>query len=204
MAECSNGSTDAGHSLIHLWLARHITDLADLAVVLPIWLVLTAGLALAGWRRAAAAWLAVIAAALGITLLIKLVLLATDVLAWADIRSPSGHTVSATLLEGGLFGLATAARTRPLWQGVGAALLAGLIVGISRVMLDNHTVGEVALALPIGLLGAAALLKLQGRPPPGLRLTPILLTALLATAALYGGHSRAEYIIARLAGAVPP
>ena len=172
--------------------------------MLPIWLVLTMGLAVAGWRRAAAAWLGVIAAALGLMLLIKLALLATDALAWADIRSPSGHTVSAALLGGGLFGLATAARTRPLWHGVCVAVLAGLLVGASRVIVGDHTVGEVALALPVGVLGAAALLKLQGRPPPGMRMGPILLTASLTAAASYGAHLKAEEIIARLAGAAPP
>ena len=35
------------------WLAQRATDAVDLAVVLPIWLIL----ALAGWWRAAAAWL---------------------------------------------------------------------------------------------------------------------------------------------------
>ncbi len=195
---------NVGDLLIYLWLAQQVTDLADLAVVLPIWLVMAIGLACAGWRQATVAWLGVIAAALGLMLLIKLALLATDALGWIDIRSPSGHTVSAALLGGGLFGLATAARARPRWQGVCVALFAGLAVGVSRIILGDHTVGEVMLALPIGLCGAAALLKLQGRPPNGIRIGPILLSALLAAVALYGAHLKAEEIIARLAGTVPP
>lgn len=190
--------------MMNPWLAQRVTDLVDLAVVLPLWFILVAGLALAGWFRASMAWLGVTTAVLGLMLAIKLLLLATDALAWADIRSPSGHAVSAMLFGGGLFGLATAGRAYPPWAGLCAALLAGLLVGASRVALGDHTMAEVILVLPIGMVGAAALLGLQGRLPPGSRVGPVLLATSLAAVTLYGTHLRAEEVIARLAGTVPP
>lgn len=182
------------------WLIQGVTDVADLAVVLPAWLILVAGLAVAGWHQAAKAWFGVTAAVLGVMLLLKLMLLGTGALAWAGIRSPSGHTASAALLGGGLLGLATAGRAPlPGWVGACAAALAGLLIGTGKILLGDHTPGEVALALPVGVLGGTALMQWQGRRPRGIRIAPVLAVAALTVAMLFGTHLQAESAIQRVA-----
>ena len=48
-----------------------ITDFADGGVVLPVWLTLTAGLFLVGWRRGAVAWLLVMGGVMAAMVLMK-------------------------------------------------------------------------------------------------------------------------------------
>ena len=179
------------------WLLQSVSDIADLAVVLPIWIVVVAGLLLGRWRRAAMAWFRVIAAVLGLMLLLKLILLGSGTLNWAGIRSPSGHTMSAALLGGGLFGLLTSGRPYPVWMSACVAAAVGAGVGATRVALGVHSVSEVALGLVIGTLGAATLVHLQGPRPHGVRVGPVLLLAASLSVALHGFHLRAEHVISQ-------
>ena len=161
------------------------------------------GLALGGWSRAAVAWLTVVAAVLGTTLLLKLALIGTGALAWAGIYSPSGHTVVTALLAGGVAGLVTADRPAAAWVAGCAAAGAGLAMGLVRVALGSHSPGEVLVVLPLGILGAAALVRLQGRRPPGVRLWPALLLGTVVIVTMCGAHLQAETAIARLVGVSP-
>ncbi|MDE2007851.1 MAG: PA-phosphatase, partial [Rhodospirillales bacterium] len=80
-----------------------LTDFADQAVVLPLWLAIGAVLALSGWRRGAAAWLIAVGATLAAVGIGKLAGISCGP-PW--LRSPSGHTAAAGVVAGGLAVLA--------------------------------------------------------------------------------------------------
>ena len=147
-----------------------ITDFADQAVLLPLVATVTLVLLLQRRWRLAGAWATAIVCVLGTLLVLKL---ATFACGWRvpllgpggiDLRSPSGHTGAAAVTFGGLAGLA-AARSRfgVRMAVVIAAAAAGLVIGITRVLLGAHSVAEVVLAFGIGMAGAGLFAWLAGR-----------------------------------------
>ena len=174
-----------------------LTDFADLAVLLPVWALAGLGLAVMGWRRAALAWGCVVPSVLGGMLLAKLAVtaLAGPLTVLLHLRSPSGHTAAAAMVYGGLAGLLLC-RTRRQ-----ALLIAGgvaFVIGLSRLALGVHSLMDVLVAAPAGVLGVDVLLRLAGPAPARLRFRPAVLgTLLIAVLALHGTHLHAEYQIRR-------
>ncbi len=171
-----------------------LTDFADQAVILP--LSLAVALLLAGhfWWRGAAAWVVCVGSTLALIGLGKLLLAACGPIDIADVlRSPSGHTGAATVVYGGVCGLAWRCLRPTQWLApiITSLLIAGLI-GISRVVLHTHSWAEVVVGGAVGLAGVWALLSLAGRPPPRLRLVRLVAVAALVAGLLHGTHLRAE------------
>lgn len=165
-----------------------LTDLSDQAVVLPLIAVIVASLAIQGWSRGAAAWLAATAATFGLTLILKLIFLGCGgFLGITSIHSPSGHTASAALICGGM--LARFIPSVPLT--LVAATLGAVVIGYTRVVLGFHSVDETALGGAIGIAGAAALCVMAG-PPPRMRTLPLGLVIIAAVVALHGKRLPAE------------
>jgi hypothetical protein len=157
---------------------RYLTDFADQAVVLPLVVAVAVALAAQGWRRGAAVWLFTVGATFATTLAAKLAFLScAPLFGPLDIHSPSGHTAAATVVAGGL----AVMLTRRQASIIPAALLAGAVIGVSRVALGAHSLPEVCIGAAIGLLGAATLMRLAGPPPP---LRPLLLLGVIAAVAL--------------------
>ena len=161
---------------------QFLTDFADLAMALPLALCVAAWLALSGWRRGAALWLAVLGGLLATMLVLKLAVLGCgpdDV----GLASPSGHTATATFLYGGMAALAL----RPRLPGVFAlGLAAAVLFGASRVALHVHSVADVLAGGAAGLL--ALLLFVWVARAPDARLRPVfLLGACLPVALLLHG-----------------
>jgi hypothetical protein len=77
-----------------------------------------------------------------------------------------------------------------------AALLAAFTIGLSRLVLGEHSLPEVVIGAVLGLTGAAALAHLAGRPPRA-RPVPILAVALVLAMLLHGLHMPAEAAIWR-------
>ena len=168
-----------------------ITNFADQAVILPLVLVVAIALATQGWMRGALVWLAVVFATFGVILALKLVCLAcAPYYGLAELRSPSGHVAAATVVAGGLAALLTRRRITIL----PAAVLAALVIGVSRLVLGAHSAPEVALGAAIGLAGAAALITLAG-PPPTLKPGRLILVVLLVAILFHGLHLPAEAAI---------
>ena len=168
-----------------------LTDFADQAVMLPLVLAVAIALAVQGWRRGAAVWLVVVFATFSLMLFLKLAFLACSPLFGpADLRSPSGHVAAATVVAGGLATLLTRRRISIL----PIAALAGLVIGVSRLVLGMHSLPEVALGALVGLAGAAALLALAGSPPT-LRPGRLVAVVLIVGALFHGLHLPAEAAI---------
>src|SRR6266581_2995082 len=126
-----------------------LTDLGDLAVLLPL-----AGLVLL-WlltlkpRSAAAWWLTAIVLCVGLTGLSKVYFFACP--PGRDLVSPSGHTSFGMLVYGAIAMIVAAEGSnwlRGATLGAGTALIAG-IAG-SRLILGAHSLAEIALGMAIG------------------------------------------------------
>lgn len=169
----------------------YLTDFADQAVILPLVLTVAVVLAVQGWRRGALIWLIVVASTSFATLLFKLMFLACSPLFGPmDVHSPSGHVAAATVVSGGLAALLFRQRASIL----PVALLAAVVIGVSRLVLGMHSLPEVVVGALIGLAGAAALLRLAG-PPPRLRIAPLIAVIVVVAGLFHGLHLPAEAAI---------
>jgi hydrogenase/urease accessory protein HupE len=107
-----------------------------------------------------------------------------------DVRSPSGHVAAATVVAGGLAAMLSHRRASIL----PAALLAAIVIGMSRLVLGAHSLPEVIIGALIGLAGAAALLRFAGTPPR-LRTAPLVAVIVVVAAVFHGLHLPAEAAI---------
>ena len=170
---------------------RYLTDFADQAVILPLVLATAVALAAQGWRRGAFVWLVVVAATFLAMLTLKLVFLSCSPLFEPmDVHSPSGHVAAATVVAGGLAGMLSRRRA-PILP---AALLAAIVIGISRLVLGAHSLPEVILGALIGLTGAAVLQRFAGTPPR-LKIAPLIAVIVTVAAVFHGLHLPAEAAI---------
>jgi membrane-associated phospholipid phosphatase len=183
-----------------------VTDFADQAVVLPVALAIACVLAAAGWWRGLVAWLIGIGGTIAAMATLKVVFMACGHLVpEVGLRSPSGHTASATVLGAGLAALLErkVGRSGTL-IAVAAAVGAAVLIGFSRLHLHMHSVPEVIAGGLVGLAGGIALVRLAGPPPPSLRRAPVITTVVLIVVLLHGRHLGAESWIHRAALYVGP
>jgi len=175
--------------------ATFVTNFADQAVLLPASVAVGICFGLSGWRRGALAWTGVIACTWIIILLLKLACLACGPLIVEGLRSPSGHTAGAATAIGGFLGLIVR-RSGGDWRWT-IPISAGLavVIGLSRLVLHVHTGLDVAVAGVVGVVGASALVMLTGRPPAGLRLSPVISILAVMILLLHGSQMPAEAAI---------
>jgi membrane-associated phospholipid phosphatase len=170
---------------------RYLTDFADQAVIIPIVLAVAVALAVQGWRRGALVWLLIVAGTFFATLTFKLMFLTcSSLFGPIDVHSPSGHVAAATVVSGGLAALLTRRRASIL----PVAVLAAIVIGVSRLVLGAHSLPEVVVGALIGLAGAGALLCLAG-PPPRLQIAPLFAVIVVVAALFHGLHLPAEAAI---------
>jgi membrane-associated phospholipid phosphatase len=165
-----------------------LTDFADQAVMVPLMLAVAITLLAQGWRRGAAAWLAVVCATFGVTLGLKLLFIpCSDALDIPTLHTPSGHVAAATVVVGGL---------AVLLLGRGPAVLVALataaLIGTTRLVLGEHTGLEVAVGAIVGLAGVAALIRLAGARPATVDVRRVVLIAVLVAVVFHGLHMPAE------------
>jgi hypothetical protein len=145
-----------------------VTNLGDLAVLLPASLGLVAFLAWIGSREDAAAFATASAVCLLAALLAKLAFAACGArYSLIGVESPSGHSAFGATFYGCLAVLFGAGRTlsrRLALYGVAAALI--LLIGASRVALDAHTAPEVVVGLFIGAMTVGLFRALRVDPEP--------------------------------------
>ncbi len=185
---------------------KFLTDFADQAVVPPLAVVISITLLLLGWWRGAIGWILAVPATLA-TLATLATVLSLKIIYYAchaelpdlGIRSPSGHTASATVVYGGLLALfgrpGVGRRARHLLLIALAALLLALLFGFSRVDLGVHTVPDVLVGGAVGIIGAILFVMLAGQPPDGFRRGVLGAVALLC----HGRELHAEEIIRQVA-----
>jgi membrane-associated phospholipid phosphatase len=183
-----------------------LTDFADQAVVLPVAVAIAVVLAMAGWWRGLLAWLIGVGGTIAAMALLKMVFIACGHLVpEVALRSPSGHTASATVLGAGL----AVVLERRVGRGgavvaVAAALGGAVLIGFSRLHLHMHSVPEVIAGGLVGLAGGIALVRLAGPPPPSLKRGPVIALVVVVVILLHGQHLGAESWIHRAALYVGP
>lgn len=130
----------------------HVTQLGNSALLQPAAVLLALWLMGTRQSRLALAWLLCFGAAVLLVLASKLAFLGWGVgLPAIDFTGISGHsTVSTAVFTMGAW-LSVADRPAPVrWWAIGAGLLVGLVVSISRVVLDAHSVSEVVAGFALG------------------------------------------------------
>jgi membrane-associated phospholipid phosphatase len=174
-------------------LLSFITDFADSGTMIPIAIAVVMLLVAFGEFRKALLWCLIVGAVLSIVVVLKLTFAeCTPPSPLAAIHSPSGHTVSAVLIYGGLPALLGLG----LLSTLALSLLIGAVIGASRVLLHNHSIPEVIIGAGLGLVGTALLAKFW-RPAKRHGNHPKLIAlAMLALALiLHGTHWRTEQVI---------
>jgi membrane-associated phospholipid phosphatase len=179
-------------------MLRFITDFADQAVVLPLAVAVALAWVVAGWRRAAVAWVLAVVGVLSVMAIGKMAAAACgpfDIL--PGLRSPSGHTASAAVVYGGLLALLlpVAWERSQAWRVMAAAVLAGLaalVFGGTRLLLHVHTRSDVLVGGLVGIAGALVLARLAGPRPAAVRLAVPVGVALVTVLLFHGGHLHAE------------
>lgn len=175
-----------------------VTDFGDTAVTLPLAALTLAFLLLSGWQRAALS-LAIALAACGIAIgLTKLALESCGTpLLHTEITNPSGHAAVSTTVYGSLAmlfaGNVTAERR---WIPIATAALLLIAIALSRVILDAHSLIEVALGLAIGL-GALVLFhrSVAAGPTVAIRGLWLALGAVAVIALMHGARWPIEDIV---------
>ena len=179
-----------------------LTNFGDLAVLLPITIVVFVWLYYLPAGRDAAWWAMAAALCMGGTALLKILFVMCPPA--SELQSPSGHTSLSTLVYGALFMLI--AMTVEGWLryaaiGVGAALV--LVIALSRIALHTHTMLETGLGLAIGI-GALALFAsvFHASPQTRTRLRPLLLSVAVLLVLLHGHQLHAEDLLRAIGGYV--
>jgi membrane-associated phospholipid phosphatase len=175
-----------------------VTDFGDTAVTLPLAALTVIFLLISGWPRAAAVFALSL---VGCGIAIGLVKLALEScgrpLLHTDITNPSGHAALSTAVYGSLavlFGCSVSPERRWI-PAVGAAILIGAIA-VSRVVLDNHSVAEVAIGFLIGLAALALFYRaMTAGPAIALRGAWLAIAAVVLIATMHGSRWPIEEVV---------
>jgi membrane-associated phospholipid phosphatase len=175
-----------------------LTDLADLAVVLPLAITILFWLLAMRSPRAAVWWLIAVAICIGGTALLKIYFFSCPLV--TELRSPSGHTSLGTLVYGTLI-LFTAGETEKWrrWAVIAIGALFILSIAVTRVLLHAHTMAEVVLGLFIGSVALIIFTQAYLRHRPVQRwFSPLFLVVAIIIFALHGHELRAEEFLHRI------
>ena len=183
-----------------LQFVKDLTNLGDLAVLLPVAIATFAWLMATQTWRPAASWALALGICVGGTGLLKILFFICP--PSASLHSPSGHTSLSTLVYGGLtLLLATRAAA---WQRIGAMAAGGALVAsiaASRIVLSSHTYLETVTGLGIGGLALAlfgGIYLSGGRRDVSLR--PLLLSVAILIVLLHGQQLHAEDLFRAIGG----
>jgi membrane-associated phospholipid phosphatase len=172
-----------------------LTDLGDLAVLLPLAAILFLWLLAQPARIKAWWWLLSVAFCAGATALFKIYFGGCPPL--ADLHSPSGHTSFSTVVFGA-FVTVIAFRLKGTAR---AAVIAGgtvlvISIGVSRTALNMHSLIEVVFGGAIGVMALAFFVWRYARPRPTDRaLNPLVVAAAILVIFLHGHELHAEKIL---------
>lgn len=157
-----------------------ITRLGETGVVLPAALLVLAWL----WRRApmaALGWAGALTSAITLVAATKIAFMGFGQgIAVLDFTGLSGHSMFAGAAYPLLGWAAMAGRARP-WRlaGLASGTTLALLVAVSRVPVQAHSVSEVVSGAMLGLAVALVGVQLARRHPPAPALRPAALAALV-------------------------
>jgi membrane-associated phospholipid phosphatase len=146
----------------------HIGNLGHSAILFPASLIVFGCLLWLGRRADAIAFAAALTAGVLATLVAKLTIYTCEPRTpWLGIESPSGHASFSAAFYGCIALLAGAGR--PLWQRIGVygvTILFVVLVGLSRIVVEVHTVPDVIAGTGIGAAAVLLFQMLRGPPRP--------------------------------------
>jgi membrane-associated phospholipid phosphatase len=178
-----------------------ITDLGDAAVMLPAGIVIAAWLLLSRAWQGALLWLSLFGAGAILVVCTKIAYLGWGMGRQLDFTGISGHAMTATsvLAVAGYFVGSKLSRSGAI---VATALgyCAGVLVGISRIVVGAHSASEVVAGCALG--GLIALMAVTGiRANPKLVVAPLVLAVTLLTLelAVHGEQVPSEQLITKVA-----
>lgn len=182
-----------------------VTDFGDSALMLPLAVALAVVLWSLQSGSAARVWLETLVPGLAAIAALKLFGHACEAtLAAPSLVSPSGHAAFATMVYGSAGVIAArhlGGAARWLAMLVPAGIVAG--VAVSRLLLNMHTVPEVAIGLGVGVLTVAVFARrYRGLPPITVRSRragALLAGMALLFVALHGERLQAEEFIRSIA-----
>lgn len=167
---------------ISFWTA--VTQLGNSTLLLPAALVLALWLLSARAWRLAGVWSLSFGTAVLLVLASKLAFLGWGLgLAAIDFTGISGHATVSTSVWTMAAWLATASRARSTRVlAIGGGLLLGLLVSISRLVLQEHSVSEVVAGFALGASAAGLPIAWAWATPPRLaqRWVPLALAGTVA------------------------
>ncbi|SAL70325.1 PA-phosphatase-like phosphoesterase [Caballeronia peredens] len=172
---------------LSVWIS--ITALGGVGVMGPVALIVAAWLAFGYRWKYACAWLGLLGAAGGVVALSKIAFIGWGIgVRDLDFTGVSGHALMSTaVLPVAIFVALLPTRGALRACGVAIGLLAGAGVGVSRVVLDAHSVSESVAGCALGAAVALTFVRIAWRAEAG-KLSPAPVAASLAAVvvALHG------------------
>jgi membrane-associated phospholipid phosphatase len=179
-----------------------MTALGSVGVMGPVALIVAAWLALGYRWKYAGAWLALLGAASGLVALSKIAFIGWGIgVRHLDFTGISGHALMSTaVLPVAIFVALLPTRGAVRAIGVALGLMLGIWVGVSRVVLDAHSVSEVVAGCALGAVVALAFVWIAWRAESG-KLAPAPVAASLAVVvvALHGVPVPTQHWITEIA-----
>ncbi len=191
--------------MIVVWMA--VTAFGDSAAMVPAALLIGLWLALDRAWRQAALWSLCFGVAVLLVAATKIAFLGWGIgIGALDFTGVSGHTtLSVSVLSVGA-SISLRDQSRPLrMAGIACAALAGIAIGLSRVVLHFHSVSEVAFGAALGA-GVTSVFLMAGRPAAtgaegGARLQPAVLGLLIVILMMtvHGRQAPTQTVLTRIA-----
>lgn len=183
-----------------------LTDLADSGLILPLCLILAAGLWALESHRMALRFLVALFACLATMAVLKLGFLSCGRAIGSAVMSPSGHMSLSSFFFGAAACLVFVRLAPPWrWFAPGLALLLAGTIGVTRVMLGAHSPAEVVIGALAGLVTLAIFARPYLRAPhPARSMRPLLIGLVPVFLLCYGSRLPAEELLHRLIPHIQP
>lgn len=172
---------------VSVWIS--ITALGSVGVMGPVALMVAAWLTLGYRWKYAGAWLGLLGVASGLVALSKIAFIGWGIgVRNIDFTGFSGHSLMSTaVLPVAIFVALLPARGAVRALGVAAGLVLGVAVGVSRVVLDAHSISEVVAGCALGAAVALAFTCIAWQAESGkLAPTPVAASLAAVVVALHG------------------
>ncbi|WMY11166.1 phosphatase PAP2 family protein [Paraburkholderia phenoliruptrix] len=173
----------------HLWYS--ITSLGGAGMTLPLAFAIALWLAVGYTWRMAAGWLLLLGAAIGLVTVTKLAFLGWGVgVRELDFTGVSGHAMLSTAVYPVALFLILL-RTHPSVRvlGVLLGLVAGMAVGLSRVVLSAHSPSEAITGCLVGALAALLFVRMAWKTQPErLSAFPVAVSLMVLAVLMHGVH----------------
>lgn len=170
-------------------LAMAITDFGESSVLLPTAMLASGWFWISHHRRLTIVWLLAMGGCSLSMMAFKIIFLTCGHYLLGDlVQTPSGHTAISTLFYGAAaltierVSPATARHRTAIFVG---ALIFAFAIGISRILVNAHTPGEVIIGLTVGGIWLAIFATLLRHSGPALEMPP--LAVMISLGVIYGG-----------------